>query len=183
MNQAHAKFLKVEIECRTYPGFRTAEDKDILANFGNPLPEGTEEARADKSRPKKIAGPMNHLLFGEILHRKVITQVDHFETGPVQTVLLKEMDPGAVSLVVAGDALELKGAAGTGSKDHAGQPMFSHGCRDPIGAARMAGGKNHLRMGHFRPFLGQFQNLSQYPLGSHCAIAGAEKHAQPDGSG
>jgi hypothetical protein len=70
-------------------------------------------------------------------------------------VFVKEMDSGPVSLVIAGDALELKGTAGTGSKDHAGQPMFSDGRCDPVGTARMAGGKDHLCMGHFRPFLGK----------------------------
>jgi len=113
---------------------------------------------------------MNHFLFGKILHRKVITEVDHFETGSVQTVFVKEMDPGAVSLVIAGDALEFKRAAGTGSKDHAGQPMFSHGCRDPVGTARMAGGKTISAWATSGPFLGQFQNLSQYPLRGHRAL-------------
>src|SRR5512135_1205364 len=132
MNQAHAKPLKIEIQCRTDAGFGAAQDKDVLPDIRDPLPEGTEETRPDKCSPEKIASSMNHFLFGKFLGREVIPQIDHLEAGPVQTVLVKEMGPGAVSLVIAGDALELQRTAGAGCKDHAGQPIFSHGRRDPV---------------------------------------------------
>ena len=161
MNQTHAKALEVQVQSRAYSYLRPAQDEDVLSNLSDSLPERTKETSPDKGSSKEILCSIDDLFIGKMLHRKVIAEVDHFETGPVQPVFIKEMNPGTVSLVIAGDALELKGATGTRGKDHAIEPMFFHGSRDPVRTAWMTGGKDHFAMGHFRAFLRQFQNLGQ----------------------
>jgi hypothetical protein len=161
MHQTHAKALEVQVQSRADSNLRPAQDEDVLSNLSNSLPERTKETSPDKGGSKKILRSVNDLFIGKMLHRKVIVEVDHFENGPIQPMFIKEMNPGAVSLVIAGDALELKGATGTRGKDHAVEPMFLHGSRDPVRTAWMTGGKDHFAMGHFRPFFRQFQNLGQ----------------------
>ena len=180
MNQTHAKALEVQVQGRADPDFRTAQDEDVLSNLGDSLTERAKKTSPDKGVPEEILRSMDDFFLGKILYRKVITEVNHFETGSVQTLFVKEMNPGAVSLVIAGDALELQGTAGTRGKDHAVEPMFFHGIRDPVRTAWMTGGIDHLTMGHFRPLFRQFKDLSQCGWGRHGAIARAEKYTQTD---
>ena len=161
MNQTHAKALEVQVQSRADSDLRPAQDEDVLPNLSDSLPERAKETSPDKGSSKEILCSIDDLFIGKMLHRKVIAEVDHLETGPVQPMFIKEMNPGAVSLVIAGDTLELQRATGTGGKDHAVEPMFLHGSRDPVRTAWLAGGKDHFAMDHLRAFFRQFQNLCQ----------------------
>lgn len=162
MDQAYAKALKIQIQSRADPDLRAAQDENVLSDLGDPLPERTEKARPDQGGPEKIPRSMNDLILGKLLRRNVIAQVDHFEAGPVQAVFVKEMDPGTVPLVVAGDALEFQGTTGTRGKDYAVEPVFSNSGRDPVGTVGMTGGKDHFPMDYFRSFRRQFQYSREY---------------------
>ena len=180
VDQPHAKALKIQIQSRADPDLRAAQDENVLSDFGYSLPQGTEEARPDQSCPEEIPGPADKLVFGEVLRRKMIAQVDHFEAGPVQAMLVEEMDAGAVPLVVAGDALELEGTARARGKYDPVESMLLDGRRYPAGAVGMTRGKDQLPVDHFRPLHRQLQYPSERGRRCHGLVARAEEYAQPD---
>jgi hypothetical protein len=144
MNQSHLESLHAQVEGSAQAHFRTSQNQYPISNLRRTLAERPHDTGTNEGLPQKIAHSFYKYLFGQIRGTQVIPDVDCLEPAAVKAMPFKKKHAGAVSLIIAGNALKLKGTAYAGSQNDSAQPVLPHSSSNPVGALRMAGGKNQL---------------------------------------
>jgi hypothetical protein len=101
MYKTNIESLHVQVQRAAEADFRSAKNEDPVPYLRHTLAKRTHEPGANEGFPQEITHSLYEGIFGQIRGAKVIPDVDRFETAPVKAMSVKQMDPGAVSLVVA----------------------------------------------------------------------------------